>query len=152
VADDGKFAINGQSDVGQLSADGDVLLNILATPGGEVLMTIGIRQTSGFSTADAAGIYHGVAMGHDEEENYTVSMGLTLDADGNATIDILDGSISDLPPQDTDIVSVDSNGGIALTNNVDMTGQISPDGNLLVLGDTGGSDGENLMFIGIRKP
>jgi hypothetical protein len=152
VSDDGTVTINGQSDIGQLSQDGNIFLNILANPGGEVLMAVGIRQSNGLTTADLSGIFHGVAMGHDEEENYNVRFEFTADNEGNAIFNVLEGSMSDLPLQTSDVISVDENGGIRMTNNEDTIGQISPDGKLFVLSDADDSDGEVLMLIVIRKP
>ena len=141
--------LTGYADEGQVSANGDIFFFITGS-----YLAIGIRQTTGMSTADVTGTFHTISLSdNDATDNIvdTISAwraNFIADSTGNVAISFLDPT----SPDDSGTITVNTNG--AATTSGPVLGQISPDTGFFVMVDDDTLDMSNdyEMLIGILKP
>ncbi len=159
VASDGSLTLNGTDLEGQVSADGNVVLFVdtnakAISDDGEIGLMIGLKTSSGMSNASLSGEY--LVAQYDIDLPMVPWTALTVfNFDGKETLTAVDIATSDNAPSgDTRSYSVASNGNVTI-NDTDFKGQVSADGNILILVDTNSAihcdDGEIGICVGIRK-
>ena len=137
--------------IGNVSADGNIILILDTDDDGEILMMVGVKAASGMDVADFSGDFQINLYNCDISETFTSRIDLSADGAGALSVDILAASDGDLSEQPDMVYTVASDGTLTITG-TDNIGQLSSDGEVFVLVDAdASSDGEVALLIGIKK-
>ena len=137
---------------GNVSADGNIFLVYDTDDDGEVLLMVGLKKAaSGMSASNLSGDYQMNMIAGSATSTWTQRIAMSADGAGTMSIDILAASDDDLSDQPDMNYSVAGDGTLTITG-TDLVGQLSSDGEILVLVDSDtSSDGEVILTIGIKK-
>jgi hypothetical protein len=144
--------LTNNGDEGQVSANGDIFFVVNTVP--YDYMAIGVRQSTGMSTADVAGTFHSIKLRDSDSTDDIIDSvslwraNLVPDGAGNLSITPIDPTG---PVDNSGTISVGSAGTITASY---LLGQVSPDTGFFVFvdDDTVDMDGDYEFAIGILKP
>ena len=156
VAANGAFGVDvgglSKAFAGNVSSDGNMFLIYDTDDDGEVLLMIGLKKvSSGMSVSSLSGDYQLNMMADDGTNPWTTRVAITADGLGSMSVDILAASDGDLSAQPDMSYTVAGDGTLAIVG-TDLSGQLSSDGEVLIMVDSdNSSDGEVMLMIGIKK-
>jgi len=135
---------------GQISSDGELMVIMDTDNDGEVLMMVGIKETTGADESLLSGNYQLNQFGGDNTDNWTTRIEATADGSGQIAAQILADSGGDLTAPPPFAYTVSADGALAITGTNDV-GIVSADGSIFIIMDAVGADDEVTFTIGIKK-